>query len=100
MSKSGLSECSKRLRFRSAHTYACARQADWEGSDATTDAGDGEIRKMGGFEAFFSKAVAHGLGLIYYVVEVEGPVESKLLEQALRLSVKRHPNLRTRIVNR
>jgi hypothetical protein len=44
--------------------------------------------------------VPYGLGCIYYVVDLEGPVDIKLLTQAATLSVKKHPNLRSTVSNR
>jgi hypothetical protein len=67
--------------------------------EEATEEGDGELRVLGGFESFFWKTVAGGLGLIYYVVDVEGPVTAQLLRQAARMTVRRHPNLRSRIIN-
>jgi hypothetical protein len=56
-------------------------------------------RRLGGFETFFAYAVPYGLGLIYYVVDMEGPADVELLRLSMRLAVKRHPNLRSRIVD-
>lgn len=56
-------------------------------------------RRLGGFETFFAYAVPYGLGCIYYVVDMEGPADAELLKAAMRLQVKRHPNLRSRIVD-
>lgn len=55
---------------------------------------------MGGFEGFFQRTVPVGLGCIYYIADLEGPVDPKLLEHALRQCVKRHPNLRARLTDR
>ena len=64
-------------------------------------------RALGGFEQFMYKAHQMGCGLIYMVAELErggkGPaavlplLNSRLVEQALRPVVARHPNLRARI---
>ena len=56
-------------------------------------------RRLGGFETFFSSATPVGLGCIYYVVDMDGPADAELLKESMRLQVKRHPNLRSRIVD-
>jgi len=56
-------------------------------------------RRLGGFETFFSSATPIGLGCIYYIVDFDGPADAELLRLAMRLAVKRHPNLRSRIVD-
>ena len=55
-------------------------------------------RKLGGMEMFFASSVPRGLGLIYYVVDFEGPPDTDLLKESMRLQLKRHPNLRSRVV--
>ncbi len=54
-------------------------------------------RRLGGFETFFQHTVPYGLGLIYYIVDFEGPPDTDLLAEAMRLQVKKHPNLRSRL---
>ena len=64
---------------------------------------------MGGLEHFFARAVHDGLGLIYYIIEAtststtttasnaggdEREWSTSLMEDALEVSVKRHPLLR------
>ena len=56
-------------------------------------------RRLGGFETLFAYSVQYGLGCIYYVVDMEGPADAELLKESMRLQVKRHPNLRSRIVD-
>lgn len=56
-------------------------------------------RRLGGFETLMAASVPYGLGCIYYIVDMEGPADTELLRRAMRLAVKRHPNLRSRIVD-
>lgn len=56
-------------------------------------------RRLGGFETFFAYSVPYGMGLIYYLVDMEGPADAELLRLSMRLQLKRHPNLRSRIVD-
>jgi len=54
---------------------------------------------MGGLEHFFARTVHDGLALIYYIIETHGKsFDTKLMEDALKVSVKRHPLLRGRVV--
>ena len=58
-----------------------------------------ELRPLGGFEHFFVESSRLGMGIIYFIFDLKGPVSKDLLEFSLRMSVKKHPNLRARIVN-
>lgn len=56
------------------------------------------VRPLGGFEKFFGTCGMLGLGLIYFVADVSGPVCTDMLARAMRMCVKRHPNLRSHLV--
>lgn len=75
-----------------------------EETTSTTHAALPCRRPLGGFEQFMYKAHQMGCGLIYMVAELEcqgrGPAavlplpDSRMVEQALRPIIARHPNLR------
>jgi len=56
------------------------------------------VRPLGGFEKFFGTCGTLGLGLIYFVADVSGPISTDMLARAMRMCVKRHPNLRSHLV--
>ena len=56
------------------------------------------VRPLGGFEKFFGTCGTLGLGLIYFVADVSGPLCTEMLARAMRMCVKRHPNLRSHLV--
>jgi hypothetical protein len=56
------------------------------------------VRPLGGLEKFFGTCGTLGLGLIYFVADVSGPVCTDMLARAMRMCVKRHPNLRSHLV--
>jgi len=56
---------------------------------------------MGQFERFFAWVGARGTSLIYYIIETGGKeFTTALMEDALKPLVKKHPALRTTIINR
>ena len=78
-----------------------------EGTTCTTHAAQPCRRPLGGFEQFMYKAHQMGCGLIYMVAELKchgrGPAavlplpDSRMVQQALRPIIARHPNLRAHI---
>lgn len=58
-----------------------------------------ERRPPGGFELAFARWNSHGIGRFCWVMGIDGPeIDKHLLHQAVRITVKRIPGLRSRLV--
>lgn len=129
------------------HNFQQEEEKEDGGQAASASEGEEEeegevLRPLGGFERFFGTFQSMGLGLIYFIADVEGPVNvdvsawlfwfcvwwvvgwlaeavshgrcnrlsiisllnpppppnQQLLQRAMRMQVKRHPNLRSVLV--
>ena len=81
-----------------------SKEPEYGGDDNDGEEGKEErdeqpaVRPLGGFEKFFGTCGTLGLGLIYFVADVSGPISTDMLARAMRMCVKRHPNLRSHLV--